>query len=73
MTGAFDSNEFVKWLFKIKNPFESKTVKGFVDYELNIDFQNNIFSVLGFSDLVRLGIDVPHVYTKISGEKVICF
>ena len=26
-------------------------------------------SVLGYSDLVRLGIDVPHIYTKTSGEK----
>ena len=73
MTGAFDSNELVKWLFKIQNPFESKTVKGFIDYKLNIAFQNNILSVLGSSDLVRLGIDAPHVYTKVSGEKATYF
>ena len=69
MTGAFDSNEFVKWLFKIRNPYKSNTFKGIVDYKLDINFQNNTLSVLGYSDLVRLGIDVPHIYTKISGEK----
>ena len=26
-------------------------------------------NVLGYSDLVRLGIDIPYIYTKISGEK----
>ena len=69
MTGAFDSNEFVKWLFKIRNPYKSNTFKGIVDYKLDINFQNNTLSVLGYSDLVMLGIDVPHIYTKISGEK----
>ena len=28
MTGAFDSNEFVKWLFKIKNPTKVTRSKG---------------------------------------------
>ena len=73
MTGAFDSNEFVKWLFKVKNPYESNTFKGLVDYKLDINFQNNTLSVLGYSDLVRLGIDVPHIYTKNPEKKVICF
>ena len=41
MTGAFDSSEFVKWLFKIRNPYESNTFKGLVDYKLDINFQNN--------------------------------
>ncbi len=69
MTGAFDSHEFVKWFFKIRNPYKSNTFKGVVDYKLDINFQNNTLSVLGYSDLVMLGIDVPHIYTKISGEK----
>ncbi len=69
MTGAFDSNEFVNWLFKIKKPVKSNTFKGLIDYKLDIDFQNNTLSVLGFSDLVKLSIDVPHIYTKMPGEK----
>ena len=69
MTGAFDSSEFVKWLFKIRNPYESNTFKGSVDYKLDINFQTNDLSVLGYSDLVRLGIDIPKIYTKTSGEK----
>ena len=73
MTGAFDSNEFVKWLFKVKKPYENNTFKGFIDYELGINFQNDTLSVLGSSDLVGLGIDVPYIYTKESGKKVTFF
>ena len=69
MTGAFDSSEFVQWLSKVRNPYESNMFKGLVDYKLDINFQNNTLNVLGYSDLVRLGIDVPHIYTKTSGEK----
>ena len=69
MTGAFDSSEFAQWLSKARNPYESNTFKGLVDYKLDINFQNNTLNVLGYSDLVRLGIDVPHIYTKTSGEK----
>ena len=47
MTGAFDSSEFIKWLFKLRNPYESNTFKGSVDYKLDINFQSNDLSVLG--------------------------
>ena len=69
MTGAFDANELVKWLFKIKEPYETNPLKGFLDYKVDIDFTNDTVNVLGFSDLSRLEVEVPNMYLKKTGEK----